>query len=140
MENRRWKTWLATAAIAAALTSGCVAGPTSGRAPTSAPTREPAVSAATPAQAERLQRTMVPLLRVMNRPLSLEQVSVGILDSREINAGNAGGGSFFVTRGLLERANDAHLSAVLAHEIAHEDLNHVGKAQVLAAGLGVGVV
>ena len=28
---------------------------------------------------------------------------------------------------------------MLAHEIAHEDLNHVGKAQVLAAGLGVGV-
>ena len=83
---------------------------------------------------------MLPLLKVMNQPLSLDQVSDGILDSPEINAGNAGGGRFFVTKGLLDRANDDHLSGVLAHEIAHEDLNHVGKAQVLAAGLGMGVV
>lgn len=94
---------------------------------------------ASPAQAERLRRNMVPLLRVMNSPLSIEQVSVGILDSNEINAGNAGGGRFFVTKGLLDRANDSQLTGVLAHEIAHEDLNHVGKAQVVAAGLGIGV-
>lgn len=27
---------------------------------------------------------------------------------------------------------------MLAHEIAHEDLDHVAKAQVLAAGIGIG--
>ena len=47
-------------------------------------------------------------------------------------------GRFFVTSGLLTRASDDHLRAVLAHEIAHEDLNHVAKAQVLAAGLNIG--
>jgi putative metalloprotease len=81
---------------------------------------------------------MLPLLAAMDRPLSTEQVSVGILDSSEINAANAGGGRFFVTRGLLARANEGQLSAILAHEIAHEDLNHVAKAQILGAGLGIG--
>ena len=121
---------------------GCVAlPPTSGE-----PARRPAssttttVSKATPAQAARLQRVMVPLLKAMDDPVQLDQVSVGIMKDPQINAANAGGGRFFVTTGLLERANDDRLRAVLAHEIAHEDLNHVAKAQVLAAGLGLGAV
>jgi Zn-dependent protease with chaperone function len=81
---------------------------------------------------------MLPLLAAMDRPLSVDQVSVGILDSAEINAASAGGGRFFVTKGLLARANDDRLSAILAHEIAHEDLNHAAKAQILGAGLGIG--
>lgn len=105
----------------------------------SAPTASPPAVAATAAQAERLRRLMVPLLAKMDHPLSAEQVSVGILGSSEINAANAGGGRFFVTTGLLTRANDDRLRAVLAHEISHEDLNHVAKAQVLQAGLGIGV-
>jgi Zn-dependent protease with chaperone function len=83
---------------------------------------------------------MLPLLAVMNNPIPPNQVSVGILDSSEINAANAGSGRFFVTKGLLAKANDDHLMAILAHEIAHDDLNHVEKAQVLGAGLGIGVV
>jgi Zn-dependent protease with chaperone function len=106
--------------------------------PRSAPT--PAASAASPAQAARLQRVMVPLLKVMDQPVPVDRVSVGIMKDPQINAANAGGGRFFVTTGLLEKANDDRLRAVLAHEIAHEDLNHVAKAQVLAAGLGLGAV
>jgi putative metalloprotease len=82
---------------------------------------------------------MVPLLAVMDGPLSADQVSVGILDSSDINAASAGSGRFFVTSGLLARANDDRLRAILAHEISHEDLNHVAKSQVLGAGLGIGV-
>jgi Zn-dependent protease with chaperone function len=82
---------------------------------------------------------MLPLLAVMDNPIPAEQVSVGILDSSDINAANAGSGRFFVTKGLLTKANDDHLMAVLAHEVAHDDLNHVEKAQVLGAGVGLGV-
>jgi len=74
----------------------------------------------------------------MDHPVQIDQVSVGIMKDPQINAANAGAGRFFVTTGLLEKANDDRLRAVLAHEIAHEDLNHVAKAQVLAAGLGIG--
>ena len=91
-----------------------------------------------PAQAARLQRIMVPLIRVMDHPMPLDQVKVGIMDDPQINAANAGGDQFFVTIGLLHKANDDRLRAVLAHELSHQDLNHVAKAQVLAAGLGIG--
>ena len=59
-----------------------------------------------PAQAARLQRIMVPLIRVMNHPMPLDQVKVGIMDDQQINAANAGGDQFFVTTGLLHKAND----------------------------------
>jgi Zn-dependent protease with chaperone function len=91
-------------------------------------------------QAQRLQRVMVPLIKAMNRPLPLNQVKVGILDDNHINAASAGGGEFYVTRGLLERANDKQLAGVLAHELAHDDLNHVAKAQTLGAGVNIGMV
>jgi Zn-dependent protease with chaperone function len=91
-----------------------------------------------PAQAARLQRIMVPLIRVMDHPMPLDQVKVGIMDDPTINAANAGGGQFFVTTGLLQKASDDRLRAVLAHELAHQDLSHVAKAQVLGAGLDIG--
>ena len=77
------------------------------------------------AQADRLQRVMVPLLQHMNNPLPPNKVKIGVVNSADINAGNAGGGQFFVTVGLLQKANDEQLRGVLAHEIAHEDLGHV---------------
>lgn len=140
------RVWGVVAAVGCALTLGCmeILGSTTGRPEPSRP-RESAKKdstppvAATPAQADRLRRVMVPLLAKMDHPLSAEEVSVGILDSAEINAANAGGGRFFVTTGLLAKANDDRLRAVLAHEISHEDLNHVVQAQVLGAGLGIGV-
>jgi len=117
---------------------GCVGFPTTPSEPASRQDPTTTASVATPAQAARLSRVMVPLLKVMDHPVQIDQVSVGIMKDPQINAANAGAGRFFVTTGLLEKANDDRLRAVLAHEIAHEDLNHVAKAQVLAAGLGIG--
>ncbi len=93
-----------------------------------------------PKDAERLERVMVPLLRATSKQRNLMEVRVGIIADKNINAANAGGGEFYVTTGLLEKADDAQLRGVLAHEIAHDDLGHVAKAQILGVGLNIGVV
>jgi Zn-dependent protease with chaperone function len=67
-------------------------------------------------------------------------VKLGILDDPKVNAASAGNGEFYVTRGLLEKANDRHLTGVLAHELAHDDLKHVTKAQTLNTGLNIGMI
>lgn len=91
-------------------------------------------------QADRLKRTMVPLVQATDKRNSASQVRIGLIDDPSINAANAGGGEFYVTTGLLQKASDEQLRGVLAHEIAHDDLGHVAKAQVLGAGLNIGVV
>ncbi len=91
-------------------------------------------------QAARLQHVMVPLLRVMDHPRQPSQVKIGLMDDSHINAASGGNGEFYVTTGLLAKANDANLSGVLAHELAHDDLGHVAKAQRLGAGLSIGMV
>ena len=91
-------------------------------------------------QAERLKRIMMPLLQATNKRTPAGQVRIGLIDDSSINAANAGSGEFYVTTGLLQKAGDDQLRGVLAHEIAHDDLGHVAKAQVLGAGLNVGVV
>jgi Zn-dependent protease with chaperone function len=137
------------ALVVAALVGGCAfetapttrgrTGETTRPAP---PAKPPAASSKTvdAAQIERLKKTMIPLLQVMNKPRAPGQVKVGIVDDPSINAANAGNGEFYVTTGLLARASDDQLLAVMAHEVAHEDLGHVAKAQALGAGLNVGAV
>src|SRR5574341_2049608 len=66
--------------------------------------------------AERLRRVMVPLMRSMDHPCRLDQARVGIVNQNEINAANAGNCEFYVTMGLLRRADDDQLRGVLAHE------------------------
>src|SRR5258705_8961258 len=112
---------------------------TRGRAPGPPP---PATSQKTvdPAQVERLKKAMIPLLQAMDKPRAPSQVKVGIIDDPTINAANAGNAEFYVTTGLLQKANDDQLLAVMAHEVAHEDLGHVAKAQALGTGLGIGAV
>ena len=90
--------------------------------------------------AQRLYSIMTPLLRAMDRPLNPKEVQIGVMDTPDINAANAGGGVFYVTRGLLEKASDEQLRGVLAHEIAHEDLGHVAKLELLGTGVSLGVV
>jgi len=90
-------------------------------------------------QSERFRSVMIPLIKAMDQPCREEEVRINIVDQSEINAGNAGGCQFLVTSGLLQQANDDQLRGVLAHEIAHQDLGHVTRAQVLNTGLGIGV-
>jgi predicted Zn-dependent protease len=141
------RTMLLAAFMAA--TTACASGgggspqPSGSPSSTSTSAPQPATRSTTkldPAQAERLQRVMVPLLKGMNKPLEPSQVKVGVMDDPSINAANAGGGQFLVTTGLLQKANDDQLRGVLAHELAHEDLNHVAKAQTLGAGLNIGAI
>jgi Zn-dependent protease with chaperone function len=133
---------LTTLIVLAAVCGACAFG-------TGAPPREPSPSSPTtqttpqplsPAQASRLQRLMVPLIQAMNNPKPLKQIRVGVIDDPGINAANAGGGEFYVTRGLLERASDEQLLGVLAHEVAHDDLGHVAKVQALGTGLSLGII
>lgn len=107
---------LATACVGVLPTGGQEPSPSSG--PGSPSAGRPATTAhgADPAQAARLQRVMVPLIRVMDHPVPLTQVKVGIVDDPQIN----------------------QLRAVLAHELSHQDLNHVAQAQILGVGLNIG--
>ncbi len=83
---------------------------------------------------------MAPLVSVTDHPRPPDQITIGILDDSHINAASGGGGAFSVTTGLLEKATDRQLVGVLAHELAHDDLGHVAKAQVLGVGLSIGMV
>jgi putative metalloprotease len=93
-----------------------------------------------PQQLARLQQVMVPLIQKMNKPAPIDKIRVGIMDSPEINAANASPTEFYVTMGLLQKANDDQLRGVLAHEVAHADLGHVAKTQALGAGVTIGMV
>jgi beta-barrel assembly-enhancing protease len=75
---------------------------------------------------------------------------VAILDSNDINAFTTSGGHIFLTRGLINiaKTEDA-LAAVIAHEVAHNQLKHslkaiktsrVTQAFLLTASAGVGVI
>lgn len=133
----------AASVVSVALAATACASPASGpAAPQPRPTAG-APASGTPvdaAQAQRLQRLMVPLVQAMDHQRALSDVRVGLIDDPAINAANAGGGQFYVTTGLLRKANDDQLLAVLAHEVAHDDLGHVAKAQALGAGLNIGMV
>jgi len=146
-DGRRLRMATVAALGSIALLLAACAGPTSSSSPSPSPSPRTDASAPKtsakaldPAQAERLQRVWTPLLKGMDHPLQPNQVKVGLMDDPHINAANAGNGQFLVTTGLLEKANDDRLQAVLAHETAHEDLGHVAKAQALGTGLNIGMV
>ena len=75
-----------------------------GSSPTGPPTTSAPSQRTAPldsAQAERIRRTMVPLIQAMNHPRPLNKVKVAVVDDPQINAASAGGGEFYVTTGLL---------------------------------------
>ena len=89
-------------------------------------------------QIERVRYVMLPLLRVTNHRTALDEIRISVVDDAAINAASGGNGEFYLTTGLLDQATDDQLRGVLAHEIAHEDLGHPAKAQVLGTGLSLG--
>jgi Zn-dependent protease with chaperone function len=104
------------------------------------PAATPAAGSVDPRHVDRLRKVMVPLLQHMNHPLPLSRVRVGVLSDSRINAANGGAGEFYVTSGLLQRATDDQLRAVMGHETAHADLGHVAKLKRLGAGLELGTI
>jgi predicted Zn-dependent protease len=87
---------------------------------------------------QRLRRIMIPLLQATDHPRPLNEIRVKIVADGNINAGSAGGGEFLITTGLLQKAKDDQLRGVLAHEIAHDDLGHAAKMQLVGTGLSLG--
>jgi predicted Zn-dependent protease len=87
---------------------------------------------------ERLRRIMIPLLKATNHPERLNQTRVKIVVDPNINAGSAGEGEFLITTGLLGKASDEQLRGILAHEIAHDDLGHPVKMELVGTGLSLG--
>jgi predicted Zn-dependent protease len=135
---RSYHAALAMLCLAPLAVSACItmASPPSRRAPENYSQARPQSYAARGLDsndAQRLRRVMVPLVQAMDKPCRLDQVKIGIINQDEINAANAGNCQFYVTMGLLRRASDDQLRGVLAHEVAHQDLGHVAKAQVLGA-------
>jgi predicted Zn-dependent protease len=125
-------------ALAGLLASGCALGPVSdgGSGQQAGRQSGPALEPVSPQDAARLRGVIEPLVRVADKPPA--QVKIGIMSEKSINAANAGGGEFYVTRGLLDRADDEQLLAIMAHEVAHNDLGHVAKAQAVNTGVGIG--
>jgi Zn-dependent protease with chaperone function len=89
-------------------------------------------------QLNRVRQVILPLLQATDNRIAIDEVRLTIVDEAKINAASGGNGQFYVTTGLLRQASDEQLRGVLAHEIAHEDLGHPTKAQVLGAGVGLG--
>jgi predicted Zn-dependent protease len=129
-------TLLALLTSACATTSGAPGPAGGGAAPPASTNRAPSARPLDRAEAQRLQRVMTPLVRAMNNPRPLDKVRIGIMDDAHVNAASAGGGEFYVTTGLLKKANDLQLAGVLAHELAHDDLGHVAILDQIVPGSG----
>ena len=62
--------------------------------------------------------------------------SFGVLDDPGFNAFAAPGGYIFVTKGLVDRVDEAELAGILAHEITHVVRHHLNALRTKArAGL-----
>ncbi|MDR2078356.1 MAG: M48 family metalloprotease [Treponema sp.] len=82
-----------------------------------------------PAMTEYLNMIVNALAINSLRPELYNGYHVAILDSPEINAFATSGGHIFITRGLLNCTNSEDtLASVLAHEVAHIQLQHSIKA------------
>lgn len=64
---------------------------------------------------ERARRVAAPLVKACGD----KRVIVRVLDSDAVTAYAWPGGEIYVTRGLLERMDDAEVAAAVAHEIGH---------------------
>jgi predicted Zn-dependent protease len=72
---------------------------------------------------------MAPLAQAMDYPRPPDQVKVAIMDDPHINAASAGGGEFYVTTGLLQKADDAHGVDILKRASGVDDAEHADLAR-----------
>lgn len=65
------------------------------------------------------------LVMYSEKPYLYKGYSVGILNSQDLNAISTPGGHIFITKGMYDIADSEDaLAAIIAHEIAHIQLNH----------------
>ena len=82
-----------------------------------------------PAMTTYLNRICAAITINSPRPDVFNGYHVAILDSNEINAFATSGGHIFITRGLINAAkSEDALAGVIAHEVAHIQLQHSIKA------------
>jgi len=149
---------IALALFAAACTGPRTELPGYGQAPAVAPSPSPSPSPLPPfaggASVGGLDRISARLSQAILQPDMCNRLNcppsggyvVELIDDDAVNAATDGD-RIYVARGLLDfAANDGELAAVLAHEIAHGLLDHLGSKQqdavlgaVLGAALGVAV-
>ncbi len=135
------KLWPVSLALALSVFAGCALDTLPSQSTRPSPERRSASRSygrASARETDRLRDVMIPLIRAMDHPCPLDDVQIGISSDSDINAGNAGNCQFLVTAGLLRKANDEELRGVMAHELAHQDLGHVARAQILGEGLNIG--
>ncbi len=76
------------------------------------------------AQYQRLSRSLAQAaIAVGEQP---DRYKFGFIRSWEVNAANAGAGTFYFTDGLAAQPQEV-IDGVVAHEVAHEVLGHVGR-------------
>jgi predicted Zn-dependent protease len=140
--NIHWRS-AAIAVFAGTMLLGCAPETAQGQSSSRSagrPDETPRAAKVDPQIAERLKHILVPLIAKMDRPIPLNEVKVGLIPDEHINAANGGGGNFYVTTGLLQKANDSRLRAILAHEVAHADLGHVAQHQRLNTGFQLCII
>jgi Zn-dependent protease with chaperone function len=86
----------------------------------------------------RLYRLVAEVVSALDSPRPMSDYRVYIVPRPGINAASAGGGVFYIWSGALDLP-DRQLLALLAHEIAHDALHHVLKAQILDVIMVLGV-
>lgn len=88
------------------------------------------------AMTQKLRRMMERLAKVTHRPTLPWELH--LIESKDINAATIGGGKVFFWRGLfgglINPNDDNEIAAVMAHEMAHVNLRHVGKNQGMQIG------
>lgn len=86
----------------------------------------------------RLWRLATEVVSALEHPRPWSEYRFHILNKPGVNAYSVGGGVFYIYSGALDLP-DRQLMALLAHEIAHDALYHVLKAQIVNTIIEVGV-
>ncbi len=92
----------------------------------------------TPYQQIRLWRLALEVVSGLDHPRPLSDYRFYLVDKSKLNAASAGFGTFYIFSGALDLP-DRQLMALLAHEIAHDALNHMLKARIVDTIMAVGV-